>query len=215
MSAAAPQVVDTSPLKYLFRACGAVPVHASPPLLCFLHGYDEAAPLDIFAALTRHGPLRATTPPRWVDQFVIVAPQLPTRGDLWHCYAHVVRQIVLEEAQKYGCDEQRVYLTGFSFGGNGVFDLALAHPDLWAALWPVDPTRVPTQPLALPIWLSFGEIARSQARAFIQRLGLEAVDRAPMSNRVWCDDGADHVGTATRGYSDARVYKWLLSKRRS
>jgi predicted peptidase len=191
-----------------------VPGHASPPLLCFLHGYDEAAPLDICVALTRHGPLRATTPPRCLDPFVIVAPQLPTRGDLWHCYAHVVRQIVLEAAQRYGCDAQRLYLTGFSFGGNGVFDLALAHPDLWAALWPVDPTRVPTQWIALPIWLSIGALARYQARAFIQRLGLEAVDRVPTGDRVCCDEGADHVGAAMRAYSDARVYTWLLSKRR-
>jgi predicted peptidase len=214
MNATALRLVDTAPLQYLLRACGAGPGHA-PPLLCFLHGYDEAAPLEIVVALTRHGPLRATPPASSLDPCVIVAPQLPTRGDLWHRYAPVVRQIVLEVAQQYGCDAQRLYLTGFSFGGNGVFDLALAQPDLWAALWPVDPTRVPTQPLALPLWLSLGELARSQARAFIQRLGLEAVDRAPMSDRVWCDDGADHVGTAARAYSDARVYAWLRSKQRS
>jgi predicted peptidase len=189
-------------------------VHASPPLLCFLHGYDEAAPLDIFAALTRHGPLRANTPPRCIEQFVIVAPQLPTRGDLWHRYAHVVRQIVLDESQHAGCDVQRLYLTGFSFGGNGVFDLALAQPDLWAALWPVDPTRVPTKQVAMPIWLSLGEISRYQARGFIQRLALESADIATTSDRVWFDDGEDHVGTATRAYRDERVYEWLLSKRR-
>jgi hypothetical protein len=214
MSAAAPQVVETSPLKYLIRACTAVPVHASPPLLCFLHGYDEAAPLDICVALTRHGPLRATNPPRCIDQFIIVAPQLPTRGDLWDRYAHVVRRIVREESQHFGCDVQRLYLTGFSFGGNGVFDLALAQPDLWAALWPVDPTRVPTQPIAMPIWLSIGAISRSQARGFMQRLVLESADSVPTSDRVWCDDGADHVGTATRAYSDTRIYAWLRRKRR-
>jgi predicted peptidase len=214
MSTAAWHVVETVPLKYLIRACGAMPRNAPPPLLCFLHGYDEAAPLEIGAALTRHGPLRATSPPRSLDQFVIVAPQLPTRGDLWHRYAPVVRQIVLEVAQQYGCDGQRLSLTGFSFGGNGVFDLALAQPDLWAALWPVDPTRVPTQSIAMPIWLSIGEIARYQTRTFRQRLALEAADSAPRGDRVWCDDGADHVGTATRAYSDARVYEWLLSKRR-
>jgi predicted peptidase len=214
MSATALHAVETYPLKYLIRTCSAVAVNASPPLLCFLHGYDEAAPLDIFAALTRHGPLRANNPPRYIEQFVIVAPQLPTRGDLWQRYAHVVRQIVLEESKHSGCDVQRLYLTGFSFGGNGVFDLALAQPDLWAALWPVDPTRVPTKQIAMPIWLSLGEISRYQARGFIQRLALESADIATTSDRVWCDDGEDHVGTATRAYRDERVYEWLLSKRR-
>jgi predicted peptidase len=213
MNTPALRVVDTAPLQYLLQTCSTGSGHA-PPLLCFLHGYGEAAPLEIGVALTRHGPLRVTPPAHSLNAWVMVAPQLPTRGDLWHRYAPAVRQIVLEVAQQYGCDVQRLYLTGFSFGGNGVFDLARAQPDLWAALWPVDPTRVPMQPIALPIWLSIGEAARSQTRAFIQRLALAAVDRAPMSDRVWCDDGADHVGTATRAYSDARVYTWLLSKRR-
>lgn len=28
------------------------------PLLCFLHGYDEAGPTDLHTGLLRHGPLR-------------------------------------------------------------------------------------------------------------------------------------------------------------
>lgn len=55
---------------------------ASPPLLCFLHGYDEGAPREIYAALTKHGPLRSGNSPV-TEQFVIIAPQLPRRGDIW------------------------------------------------------------------------------------------------------------------------------------
>jgi hypothetical protein len=214
MGTAAPQVGETAALRYLLRAGGAVVRHAAPPLLCFLHGYDEGAPLDIVAALTRYGPLRANNPATSLEHFVIVAPQLPLRGDLWLRYAPVVRQIILDVSQHYGCNGQRVYLTGFSFGANGVFDLALAHPDLWAALWPVDPTRVPPQPIARPLWLSFGEISRNQAHGFIRRLALEPADSTTPSDRVWHDDGEDHVGTAIRAYSDARIYQWLLGKRR-
>ena len=74
MGTAAPHVVETSTLRYLIRAGGAVSGYA-PPLLCFLHGYDEGAPLDILAALTRYGPLRANTPSTAIAPFVIVAPQ--------------------------------------------------------------------------------------------------------------------------------------------
>src|ERR671927_409553 len=74
--------------------------------------------------------------------------------------------------------------------GNGVFDLALAQPDVWAALWPVDPTRVPRKPPAQPLWLSAGSIARPQRQAFMHALALRTQER------VWADDGEDHVGSA-------------------
>ncbi len=128
----------------------------SPPLLCFLNGYGEGPPLDIFNALRRHGPVRSLNPSTYKDRFVIVGPQLPVRGDLWNRYADTVRQIVLDEAKRFACDLRRLYLTGFSFGRNGVFDLSLAQTGTWAALWPVDLTRVPTKSITIPIWLSLG-----------------------------------------------------------
>jgi poly(3-hydroxybutyrate) depolymerase len=123
-----------------------------------------------------------------------------------------VRQIVLDEAERYACDPRRLYLTGFSFGGNGVFDLALAQTAMWAALWPVDPTRVPVKSIAIPIWLSLREISRFRAQSFIRTLGLASAATAPSADRVWSDAGEDHVGTATQAYNDERVYRWLLSK---
>ena len=67
--------------------------------------------------------MRSLKPPTYKDRFVILAPQLPVRGDLWYRHADTVRQIVLDEAKNFACDLRRVYLAGFSFGGNGVFDL--------------------------------------------------------------------------------------------
>ena len=151
------RLLDSYPLRYLLRPRISTEGDESPPLLCFLHGYDEGAPLDIFDALTRHGPLRSLNPSTYKDRFVIIAPQLPVRGDIWNSYPETVREIVLNEAKRYACDLRRVYLTGFSFGGNGVFDLSFGQAAMWAALWPVDPTRVPTKPITIPAWLSLGE----------------------------------------------------------
>jgi hypothetical protein len=82
------------------------------------------------------------------------------------------------------------------FGGNGVFDLSFAQTGTWAALRPVDPTRVPTKSITIPFWLSLGEISRLQARSFM--LGLESDEIAPSADQVWSDAGEDHVGTATQ-----------------
>jgi predicted peptidase len=220
MNASGLQITEDYPLKCVVRPAASAPPGTPRALLCFLHGYDEAAPLDVVTALTRHGPLRPGNPARYIDQFVIVAPQLPTAGDNWIRYARVVQQIALEEARRNECDLGRLYLTGFSFGGNGVFDLALEQPELWAALWAVDPTRVPLRKTDVPTWLSLGEVSRYQASGFIRRLQLEPAERLVTNervsgDRVWFDEGHDHVGAATFAYRDARIYEWLLSKSRS
>jgi predicted peptidase len=208
------RVVARHPLRYLLSVppeTGRRPGERFP-LLCFLHGYGEAAPRDIRRAMTLHGPLRSSSAPRARQEFIVVAPQLLIGGDLWSRYADVLRQIVSEVRSEHGGDPLRLYLTGFSFGANGVFDLGAAQPDLWAALWAVDPTRAPQKKLKRPVWLSFGEISRSRKDAFIDALALRPRDEDPAGHRLWLDEGLDHVGSATSAYADERIYEWLLSE---
>lgn len=209
-------LVRSGPMPYLLS----IPDEANSafgvvPLLCFLHGYDEGAPTPVEQALTKHGPLADTASPRARSAFIVVAPQMPVRGDLWYRYADVVLQIVAEVKAAHGADPRRLFLTGFSFGGNGVFDLALLQKDFWAALWPVDPTRVPPADPNRPVWLSSGQISRFNARAYQQRLQLESLTSEPPGERIYVDQGQDHVGTATHAYRDDRIYDWLLTKQRA
>ena len=215
MSGSVLHEVETGALRALISTpSGPAPGPGGWPVLCFLHGYDEAAPLDIHRGLRRHGPLREGSSPRAVENFVVVAPQLPTAGDVWCLYTDDVERMVREVHTLRGGDPGRTYLTGFSFGGNGVFDLAQAHPDLWAVLWPVDPTRVPADDPGLPVWLSFGEVARRRKHAFVERLRLRDADDPPEGDRQFVDRGEDHVGSATTAYREDRVYDWLLSRKR-
>ena len=206
-----PRVVDAEPLRYLL----AIPDGGGEgphPVLCFLHGYDEAAPMDIRRALTLHGPLRPGNP-AISRGFIVVAPQLDRAGDHWVRHAGDVARIVAEVREAHGGDPRRTYLTGFSFGGNGVLDLGLRLPGTWAALWAVDPTRVPQEDPGVPTWLSFGNLARRQKQGFIDALRLHpAVGAAPHGARIHEDEGQDHVGSARLAYADERIYTWLLSR---
>lgn len=213
MSRSDARVVESGPLRYLLSIPDSGTDDGPRPVLCFLHGYDEAAPMDIRRALTLHGPLRAGSAPAATERFIVVAPQLPLAGDVWLRHADDVRRIVDEVRTSHGGDPARTYLTGFSFGGNGVFDLALRQGAAWAALWAVDPTRVPGDDPGLPVWLSSGAVSRRRAEAFIERLRLDPVGDVPSGDRLYLDQGQDHVGTATLAYRDARIYDWLLSKR--
>lgn len=207
------ELVESARLRYLVSVPEGVGDGDAVPVLCFLHGYDEGAPMEIRAALTLHGPLRPGSAETATRDFIVVAPQLPERGDLWHHHADDVRRIVDDVRAAHGGDARRTYLTGFSFGGNGVFDLALLQPGFWAALWAVDPTRVPRQDVGRPAWLSFGAVARRAQDAFIRSLRLvPAADPIPDADRLYLDEGQDHVGSARLAYADARIYRWLLEK---
>ena len=183
------------------------------PILVFLHGYDEGPPTEMRGALTRHGPLRRENTVTALHEFIIVAPQMPVRGDGWFRYAEPVAQVVREVKKNHGGDRERIYLTGFSFGGNGVFDLAVAQPNLWAALWAVDPTRVPEERPSQPVWLSFGAIARRAKKDFIATLNLTPADEDFLGDFLYLDHDEDHAGSARLAYNDATIYQWLLSKR--
>src|SRR5262245_40684178 len=206
-------LVKSGPLPYLLSVPGSAPPASGPwPLLGFLHGYDEGAPMPIERAFTRHGPLAAGSSPVATEDFIVVAPQLPARGDLWGRYADAAEEIVRRVQAHHRAHPARTFLTGFSFGGNGVFDLALGRRESWAALWPVDPTRVPPEDPGRPVWFSSGEVSRLRARAFIGRLRLEPLRNAGPTDRVYEDRGRDHVGTARLAYRDDRIYRWLRSR---
>jgi len=183
------------------------------PLLCFLHGKGEAAPLDIEVALTRHGPLSPASAQEATDHFVIVAPQLPLPGgDVWRSNVREVQQVVDGAALEYRGDPARLYLTGFSYGGNGVLDLAPLMRPVWAALWAVDPPRVPQGSAGRPVWLSAGPYARSQRETFARALGVRDLSGAPTGDYVYRDADLGHVETARQAYADSAPYQWLLDR---
>lgn len=210
MTEPALHLVESARLPYLLATpAGTRPPGEFWPVLCFLHGHEEGAPTPIREALTRHGPLRPGNPT--VSQgFITVAPQLPAQGDIWREHADAVRDTVREVQALHGGDEERTFLTGFSYGGNGVFDLALQQRDFWTALWAVDPTRAPGTDPGLPVWLSSGQVSRRLESAFRRQLGL--VDGDSRGNRVIVDAGLDHVGTAAAAYASASPYEWLLTR---
>lgn len=203
-------VVESAPLKYLLSIPSTPPTGRPAPLLCFLHGYDEGGPRPVEEALTLHGPLSPTSSHVATEVFVVVAPQLPAKGDIWARYAGMVQQLVRQVETAYHTEPAQRYLTGFSFGANGVFDLSLAQPDYWTALWAVDPTRVPEADPGRPLWLSSGQLSRGASKDYARRLALAPTSEGP---RIYEDAGKGHVETARAAYSDERVYRWLLSQR--
>jgi predicted peptidase len=63
-----------------------------------------------------------------LDAYVL-APQCP-ENEYWD--SEVLYQLILK-SKKNAIDSNRIYLTGLSMGGWGAWNLAFAHPEMFAA----------------------------------------------------------------------------------
>ena len=155
-----------------------------------------------------HGPLSTTSWPAARERFVIVEPQRPGLRDDWAADLDAVATLVRRVQQAGRGDPARTYLTGFSLGGNGVLDFAAAGPDVWAAYWPVDPTRLPVRVPSRPMWVSAGPLTKWNRGS----PAWPARDAGDGTFRVTAE-ADDHVEAAARAYGRAEVYDWLLAHR--
>jgi len=72
--------------------------------------------------------------------FYRVYPRLPTNGNnyatSWGGVADLVNKMIDDISATYSIDTNRIYLTGFSMGGYGTWDVAMKYPDKFAAIMP-------------------------------------------------------------------------------
>lgn len=149
--------------------------------------------------------------PKVVDRrgdfpFIAVSPQ--TRSG-WRP-AQLAR--LLDETQRrYAVDRRRVYATGFSLGGYGVWELASAYPRRFAAIAPIaggpGRRRAGCRLKDVPLWAFHGTadevVPPNESRAMVR-----AVRRCGGRARLY--RGAGHF-IAERAYSSAALIRWLGS----
>ncbi len=81
------------------------------------------------------GQVGAYTPKDWA--FVVAPTNRRPLGFDWQDWGRLDALEVLKEVKaQYPIDEDRIYLTGHSMGGHGVWHIGTTHPDLFAAIAP-------------------------------------------------------------------------------
>jgi len=181
------------------------------PLVLFLHGAGERG--HDLEKVKRHGP------PKLIEQgrqfpFVLVAPQCP-QGQWWDTEA--LNALLDHVLATYAIDEDRVYLTGLSMGGAGTWNLAVRHPERFAAIVPIcgaglDVYAARKRLAHVPVWTFHG--AKDKIVPIeVTRLIVESMKKGSGSVKftVYPDAGHD---AWTRTYENPEVWKWLLSQRR-
>jgi predicted peptidase len=179
------------------------------PLLLFLHGAGErGADLE---RVKMHGPPKLIEAGRKFP-FVVISPQCPP-GRPW---APAALEALIESLQRqYRIDDARVYVTGLSMGGHATWDLAVRHPERYAAIIPVcgsgDPARA-DRLRDLPVWAFHGALDDVVPLKGSQEM-IDALKAAGGNPRFTIYPQAGH-DSWTETYANDEIYSWLLQHRR-
>lgn len=104
------------------------------PLVFFLHGAGERG--DDLDIACRHGYMKHVREEGAEYPFIFIAPQCPDEK-YWGCYTESLIAFIEYLKSALPIDDTRIYLTGLSMGGTGTWMLAMAAPELFAAIAPV------------------------------------------------------------------------------
>jgi predicted peptidase len=169
----------------------------------------ELSPAEI--AVARHVAAR----------FVVIAPQCP-HYEVWE--EEALLRLLDDVSRKFSVDSSRIYLTGLSMGGFGVWLLGLRHPRRFAALVPVcgggrvaDVASAASERLealrGLGVWAFHGAKDRVVPLEESERM-VDALRRATMPDvkfTVYPDCEHDAWSAA---YANPEVLAWMLQHRR-
>jgi predicted peptidase len=197
--------------------------------LPILHGAGERG--NDISQLRKKGPWRGPG----AEQFLHVAPQCPT-GCHWAEFATEIGELVRFVLDIWPVDRDKVYATGLSMGGFGVWAAASANPGLFAALVPVCGGFTPpgkTSFAALlrsaknrvnekavepfkytPVWVFHGRadttVDVNGSRAVINALRRKTRDgQGRFKKTIYADVGHS---CWQKAYSSPELYTWLLQQ---
>lgn len=182
------------------------------PLLLFLHGAGERG--DDIQRIKVNGPPKFL--PATDDfPFVVVSPQAGS-DSIWSNLA--MDALIDDVVRRYRLDPDRVYLTGLSMGGYGIWQLAMEFPRRFAAIAPVSAGGVPSGACALkhlPVWAFHGAkddiVPLDRAKQIIDRIRACPGQSGDVRLTVYPDASHD---AWTRAYADSALYSWLLRQKR-
>jgi predicted esterase/tetratricopeptide (TPR) repeat protein len=110
------------------------------PMIVALHGAGFTADLEVdwwageWTAKGRSG--QATR-----QGYIILSPEWTVEHQTQYLFSAREHAAVLgclhDACRRFAVDTDRVFLAGYSMGGDAAWDLGLAHPDLWAGVVPI------------------------------------------------------------------------------
>ena len=200
------------------------------PLVVFLHGAGERG-TDNNAQLV-HG-MADFADDKIMEKYpaLVIAPQCPEGKQWvevpWTADEHrmpeqpsmPLRQtleLIAALQREFPIDSTRIYITGLSMGGFGVWDAIQRHPDLFAAAAPVcsgGDATLARKIKDVPVWAFHGD-EDGVVKVRRSRDMISALKEAGGSPKYTEYKGAGHDSWAAT-YRDPELYAWLFAQKRA
>jgi predicted peptidase len=200
-------------LKYLLHTPSDYDGKTKLPLILFLHGSGERG--DDTEQIKKWGlPKELDSRPDF--PFIVLSPQCPAEKR-WIDLEKEVMALLEEVVGKYSVDRARIYLTGFSMGGQGAWYFAVQHPNTWAAVTPVA-GRIPDEQDFLkrlcvlkskPVWVFHGADDEAVPLSGSQ-VPVEALRDCGGEVRFTVYPDLGHGATADETYRNDNLYAWFF-----
>jgi predicted peptidase len=200
------------------------------PVILFLHGSIEKGDDGIAQSKVCIGRLAQMKPDRFPA--IIVMPQCRMDGS-WETDRMQAQALAALEAssKEFNGDRERTYLTGFSMGGYGTWNLAAKHPERFAALVPIsggivwppsvavrepDPQANPYVNTAkkvahIPVWVFHGDADQNVPFSESRRM-VDALKALKADVRFTEYKGFAHF-ICDKAYDEVELPVWLFAQR--
>lgn len=187
------------------------------PLVLFLHGAGERG-TDNEKQLWAARDL-ATPRPRKDYPCFVAAPQCPGSSVLEYWNATVdsglVMGLIKELESQYSIDSKRIYITGLSDGGWGVFALLAKYPNRFAAAVPICGGGEPDTAAKFartPIWVFHG--AKDQVEPVKSSRALVAALKQAGGSPKYTEYPNRGHNSWDPAYRDPKLFEWMFSQKR-
>lgn len=182
------------------------------PLILFLHGIGQRG--DDLDLVKTHG-IAKIVEGQPDFPFITISPQCPD-DTMWWDHPQTLKAIVDQVRAEYAVDEQRIYLTGLSMGGFGTWGLAMAYPDLFAAIAPICGGGI-SEFVGLirdvPVWAFHGAEDPAIPLQASQRM-VDTLRAVGGNVRFTVYPGVGH-DSWTQTYENPELYEWFLQHSRA
>ncbi|MEM6484572.1 MAG: PHB depolymerase family esterase [Pseudomonadota bacterium] len=194
----------------------------SPPLILFLNGVGQNGNDGLQQARANFGP--CIWEKRFRFPFLALFPQC-NAGSSWSTVgsSEAERAIAILDAivDEFDVDEDRIYLTGPSSGGAGVWSVAAAYPDRFAAIAPMcgmlgnKDFVEPIVKARIPVWNYWCIEDNPTLVAFNKDVHQLLWERglSPLATETGTPDFYHNCWDV--GYRTPPLYEWLLRQRKS
>jgi predicted peptidase len=182
------------------------------PVIMALHGAGERG--DHLDQLKVHG-LPKILQSKKDFPFIVIAPQCPS-GSRWTEQFNELISILNDISKNYRVDTTRIYLTGYSMGGEGTWKFAMKYPDRFAAIAPICGLGYPRLAEKLkfvPIWVFHGDkdpvnpySESEEMIKLLKSIGADVKFTTYQTNEhdVW-----------NRTYENPELYDWFLKHKKA